>query len=88
MDKMLVLALEVIGALVVLLAICKFVLKVSGKTIVELVVNTLVGLGVIWLVNYLGFVNIPLNLVTGLVVGIFGIPGAIILIILAFLGII
>ena len=41
----------------------------------------------LWLINLTGLVSIPINIVTCLVVGIFGVPGTIVLIVLALLGV-
>ena len=75
------LKIAVIALVVILLA--KFVFKISGKKLVALIVNSLIGLAVLWLINWTGLFSIPLNIVTVLVAGIFGAPGVLILLILA-----
>lgn len=70
-----------------IILVAKFVFKISAKTITTLIVNALVGLLVIWLINFVGLVSIPLNLITCLIVGIFGLPGVIVLVVLCLLGI-
>ncbi len=78
-----------IAAIVLLLA--KFVLKVSPRRLIELVINILLGIIVIWLINTFGGslgISIPLNFLTALVVGVLGIPGVIILVLLNLIGII
>lgn len=70
-----------------IILVAKFVFKISAKTITKLIINALVGLLVIWLINFVGLVSIPLNLITCLIVGIFGLPGVIILVLLCLLGI-
>lgn len=70
-----------------IILVAKFVFKISAKTITTLIINALVGLLVIWLINFVGLVSIPLNLITCLIVGIFGLPGVIVLVVLCLLGI-
>ncbi len=75
------LKIAVIALVVILLA--KYVFKINGKKLVALIVNALIGLAVLWLINWTGLVSIPLNIITVLVAGIFGAPGVLILLILA-----
>lgn len=77
----------IIIALIVIL-VAKYVLHLNGKKLKALIINAVVGCLVIWLINWTGLVTIPLNIITSLVVGIFGLPGVIVLIILVFCGII
>ena len=79
----------IVAAIVLLLA--KFIFKVNTKRLVELIINILLGIVVIWLINKFGGslgISIPLNFITALVVGILGIPGVIILVLLNLIGII
>lgn len=79
----------IVAAIVLLLA--KFIFKVNTKRLIELIVNIILGIVVIWLINTFGSslgISIPLNFITALVVGILGIPGVIILILLNLIGII
>ncbi len=73
----------------ILLLILKFIFNVSLKTIGELILNIVIGIIVLWLVNKfggsLGIPNIPINVITALVVGVFGLPGVIVLILLFYL---
>ncbi len=71
-------------ALVVLLIILKL-LKFSLKTIIKIAINTLIGLVVVYLLNLIPGVDIPLEWWSGLIVGVFGIPGAIVLLIISFI---
>lgn len=71
-------------ALVVLLIILKL-LKFSLKTIIKIAINTLIGLVVVYLLNLIPSVDIPLEWWSGLIVGVFGIPGAIVLLIISFI---
>lgn len=56
------------------------------KKILKLVFNTIIGGTIIYIINLIGIsfgFHIGLNIITSLVVGILGIPGAILLIILS-----
>ena len=58
------------------------------KLLLKLVFNTMIGGAIIYIINLIGAnfgFHIGLNLITSLVVGILGIPGAILLIILQFI---
>ena len=58
------------------------------KLLLKLVFNTIIGGAIIYIINLIGVnfgFHIGLNLITSLVVGILGIPGAILLIILQFI---
>ena len=58
------------------------------KLLLKLVLNTIIGGIIIYIINLIGGnfgFHIGLNLITSLVVGILGIPGAILLIILQFI---
>ena len=55
------------------------------KSILKLIVNSILGALLIWLINLIGGAfgfHIGLNLVTSIVIGILGLPGAILLIVL------
>lgn len=57
------------------------------KKIIKLLVNSIIGGVMIYIINIVGAnfgIHIGLNFVTAMVVGILGIPGAILLIILSF----
>ena len=75
----------------VLLLVLKYVFNVSYKTLGELLLNVILGLLILWLVNKfggsIGIPNIPINFITALVVGIFGLPGVIILVLLYYFGV-
>jgi len=63
----------------------------SMKFIFKLLINSLIGAAALVLINMVGVyfgITITVNLITGLVVGILGIPGVIILLILQLLGMI
>lgn len=58
------------------------------KKILKLVLNTIIGGAIIYIINLIGAsfgFHIGLNVLTSFVVGILGIPGAILLIILQFI---
>lgn len=58
------------------------------KLLLKLIFNTVIGAAIIYIINLIGAnfgFHIGLNLVTSLVVGILGIPGAILLLILQFI---
>ena len=83
--------LTIILAAAVVLLLAKFVLRVNTKRLVELIINILLGIVVLWLINKFGGslgISIPINIITGLVVGILGLPGVIILLLLNLIGII
>ena len=79
--------LVLIVAALVVIAIAKFVLHLSVGKIIGLVINAVIGFIVLYVLNLTGLVSIPLNLITSLVAGVFGLPGVIVLILLAVLGI-
>ena len=83
MTNLLTVALAV--ALVFLVA--KFLLHLGLKTILGLVINSIIGFVVLYLINLTGIISIPLNIITCLVAGLLGIPGVIVLVVLAFIGV-
>lgn len=73
---------------VVLLYMVGRVLFVPLKFIVRLIFNVLLGGASLWLLNIFGSsvgINIGINIVTALIVGLLGIPGLILLIILQYI---
>ncbi len=83
--------LTIILAAAVVLLLAKFVLHVNTKRLIELIINILLGIIVLWLINRFGGslgIAIPINIITALVVGILGLPGVIILLLLNLIGII
>ena len=80
----------IITAIVVLL-IAKFLLHVNVRRLIELIINIILGIVILWLLNKFGGslgISIPINIITALVVGILGVPGVIILLLLNLIGII
>lgn len=76
--------LPFIGALVVLFVVLK-ILALPLKIIIKLLINGLIGGGIIFLINLIGanfgFI-LPLEWWSAILVGILGIPGAIILVLI------
>ncbi len=72
-----------LAAFIALIVVLKL-FKVSFKTIVKVAVNAAVGIALIFLLNLIPNVAIPVNWWTALVSGIFGVPGVIVLLILNF----
>ncbi len=79
--------LMILGIALVVILLSKFLFHVEGSKLIGLIINVLIGFAILWLVNYTGLVSIPINIVTALVVGIFGLPGVVVLILLTVLGI-
>ena len=80
--------LMILGIAIVVILLSKFLFHVEGSKLIGLIINALIGFAILWLINYTGLVSIPLNIITSLVVGILGLPGVVLLIILALLGVI
>lgn len=76
---------------VIVLLVAKFILNLNLRRIIELAINIVLGILILWLLNKFGGslgISIPINIITALVVGILGIPGVIILVLLNLIGII
>ena len=69
-------------AAIVVVAIVLKLLKFGFKTIIKFVINAVVGIAVIFLLNLIPGVAIPLTWWTGLISGLFGIPGVIVLLVI------
>lgn len=67
---------------IALLVIVIFVLLKMGKSVGVLIVNSVIGLILLWLVNLLPIVNVTINIWSILIVALGGIPGLILLVIL------
>lgn len=77
-------ALVIFGCIVVLWIIGK-IFSVPLKALFKLIINSVLGGLLIFIINLIGAVwnfHIGLNIVTAILVGILGIPGAILLVIL------
>ncbi len=71
-------------AAIVVVAIVLKLLKFGFKTIIKFVINAAIGIGVIFLLNLIPGVEIPIVWWTGLLSGLFGVPGAVIALIISF----
>ena len=75
----------IVGGCALAMLIIGKILLFPIKKIIKLVFNTIIGGAIIYIINLIGAsfgFHIGLNIVTSLVVGILGIPGAILLVIL------
>ena len=72
---------------IIVIVVAKFLLRIAGKGLRLLIANEIVGLLLIYLINISGLLAIKINLLTALVVGVFGVPGVVILIVLTILGV-
>ena len=72
-----------LAAFIALIVVLKL-FKVSFRTIVKVAINAAVGIALIFLLNLIPNVAIPVNWWTALVSGFFGVPGVIVLLILNF----
>ncbi len=66
-----------------IILVCKL-FRISLSTICKLIINIVVGLLVIWLLNFIPGVDIPFTWWSGLIVGVFGLPGTIIMLVISF----
>lgn len=76
------------SACIILLFIFGRIFVLPLKSVLKLVFNSILGGLVIWIINIIGGAfnfHIGLNIVTSILIGILGIPGAILLIILKLL---
>lgn len=83
--------LTMILVAIIVLLVAKFILNLNIRRIIELAINIVLGIIVLWLLNKFGGslgISIPINVITAIVVGILGIPGVIILVLLNLIGII
>ncbi|HJB93857.1 MAG TPA: pro-sigmaK processing inhibitor BofA family protein [Candidatus Borkfalkia stercoripullorum] len=72
-----------LAAIVVLCIVLKL-FKVTFKTILKIAINAVIGVALIFLLNFIPGVNIPIVWWSALVAGIFGVVGVIVLLILNF----
>ena len=77
-------ALIILGIILVLFVVLKL-FKVSLKIIWTLLVNALVGGAVLYLLNLIPGVSMPINWLTTLCTGLFGIPAVIVIFIVSLL---
>lgn len=69
---------------VVLVVILKLI-KVKWKVVISLLINTLIGGIVLFLVNYIPFINLEINVINSLFVGVLGVLGVILLLVYNFI---
>jgi len=75
---------------VVLLIIIGRVFIKPIKFIIKILLNSALGLGILFLINHFGSsvgLNVGINWLTGLICGVLGIPGVILVLMLKWLGI-
>ena len=83
LNTVLLLALAVIVVIVLVR-----IISAPIKLIFKLLINTAIGFGILFLINLVGQnfgFQLEMNLLHALIVGIFGIPGVVVLILLQFL---
>lgn len=78
----------VIVAIAILLYIVYKIGKSLLKIILGIIINSVLGIGVVWLVDLLFNMGIPLKVYTLIPLALFGLPGAGTLIILRFFGVV
>ena len=83
MPEILQYILIAIAAIVVLVIVLKL-FKVTFKTILKVAVNAVIGVALIFLLNLIPGVDIPIVWWSALVSGIFGVVGVVVLLILSF----
>ncbi len=79
--------LKSVVGFVIAVAVAIFLLKIVFKisiSVVGLLINAVVGGVVLWILNLVG-IKIPINLLTAIITGFFGIPGVIILLALKYI---
>ena len=77
-----------VGFLLVLIYLISRILLKPLKLIFKLIINSIVGLMLLWGFNFIGalfYILIPINIPTVLIAGFLGLPGLILLIILQFI---
>lgn len=71
----------VVAFFVGLLILCLIIkiLSLPMSVLWKCIYNSIIGAIVIYAINWLGLVYIPLNFITALIAGVFGIPGVLVL---------
>lgn len=62
---------------IIFILILKFIFKFGIKNIIKAIINILVGGVVLFIVNAIPGLSVPINVINSLIVGIFGLPGVI-----------
>ena len=79
--------LKIAGIAILVILALKFLLHLDLGKVIGLIINAVLGMVVLWIINLTGLASIPINIITCLVVDIFGVPGTIVLVVLSLLGI-
>ena len=66
---------------IIFILILKFVFKFGIKNILKVIINIIVGGIVLFILNMIPGLNLPITTINSLIVGIFGIPGVIFVVI-------
>ena len=75
----------------VLIIVLFFILKTPVKIILKLILNTVIGFGALFLINYLGGmigISIAVNWLNAVIVGVLGVPGVALILLLLWLSVI
>ncbi len=72
--------------MLVFVALALVAVYVTMKVVKPLIINAIVGLLVIFAVDFLGFVEVELGLLAVAIVALGGVPGAVLVLLLAYLG--
>lgn len=75
--------IAIITGCILIIMVLGLIFKIKIWKIVKLIINSILGAGVIYLINIVGLsanIHIGLNIVTSIIVGLLGVPGAILLI--------
>ena len=71
----------------ILVLVLLFIVLKMGKSIIWLVINSIIGILVLIAINFLPFVNVTINIWSVLIVALGGIPGIVLVIALSYFGI-
>jgi len=77
--------IAVFAVIVLLVYVVLKVLKVSIRIIWKLLINALAGGLVLFLVNLIPGIDVPVNLLTAVLTGIFGLPAVIVILLISLL---
>lgn len=80
MEKLLVALL-----IIALIAVALKLFKVSVKWVLRFVINAAIGIAILYLLNFIPGVDVPINWITTVATGIFGVPAVIVILIVSFL---
>lgn len=80
--------LKIAAIALIVILVAKFLFGLNGRKLLSLIINAVVGLIILWLINLTGLITLPINIITCLLVGVFGVPGVILLVLLVVLGVI